>query len=152
MRNQRLLVRESLIPAGALWDKPYREGIVEDYVSRRAIRARYQAISDKHENPDVREIADRARSGDPAAVQTFRMTGKYLGEILREPVERFGIDMVVLGGQIARAHELFLPEAQPLLPCPIVFAAHPDDAALRGAAFYGLHGSDGTMSICPDEL
>ena len=147
MKERRLMVGESLIPYGALWNRPFRDGIVEDYVSRRAIRARYQALKRCADLPDVREIADLARQGDAEALETFRQTGRFLGEILASPVREYGADLVVVGGQIARSHDLFLDEARALLDCPIVCAAHIDDAALRGAAQYGLLGTEQTMTI-----
>lgn len=147
MKERRLMVGESLIPYGALWNRPFREGIVEDYVSRRAIRARYQALKRCSDLPDVREIADFARQGDTEALETFRQTGYFLGEILAPSVREYGSDLVVVGGQIARAHDLFLNEARALLGCRIVCATHIDDAALRGAAQYGLLGTTQTMTI-----
>ena len=147
MKERRLMVGESLIPYGALWNRPFRDGTVEDYVSRRAIRARYQTLKRCADLPDVREIADQARQGDAEALETFRQTGRFLGEILASPVREYGADLVVVGGQIARSHDLFLDEARVLLDCPIVCAAHIDDAALRGAAQYGLRGTAQTMTI-----
>ena len=147
MKERRLMVGESLIPYGALWNRPFRDGIVEDYVSRRAIRARYQALKRCADLLDVREIADLARQGDAEALETFRQTGRFLGEILALPVREYGADLVVVGGQIARSHDLFLDEARALLDCPIVCAAHIDDAALHGAAQYGLLGTEQTMTI-----
>lgn len=147
MKERRLMVGESLIPYGALWNRPFRDGIVEDYVSRRAIRARYQTLKRCSDLPDVREIADQARQGDAEALETFRQTGRFLGEILTAPVREYGADLVVVGGQIARSQDLFLNEARALLDCPIVSAAHIDDAALRGAAQYGLLGTARTMTV-----
>ena len=147
MKERRLMVGESLIPYGALWNRPFRDGIVEDYVSRRAIRARYQTLKCCSDLPDVREIADQARQGDAQALETFRQTGRFLGEILAAPVREYGADLVVIGGQIARSQDLFLAEARALLDCPIVSAAHIDDAALRGASQYSLLGTARTMTV-----
>ena len=147
MKGRRLLVGESLIPYGVLWNRPFRDGIVEDYVSRRAIRARYQSLKHCSDLPDVREIADRARQGDAQALETFRQAGRFLGEILASPVREYGADLIVVGGQIARSHDLFFNEARDRLACPIVCAMHIDDAALRGAARYSLMGTAQTMTV-----
>ena len=147
MKARRLMVGETLIPYGVLWNKPFRDGIVEDYVSRRAIRARYQSLKHCDVLWDVHEIAEFARQGDSEALETFRQTGCFLGEILDAPVREYGADIIVVGGQIARSHELFLGEARARLSCPIVCAKDIDNAALRGAACYALMGAARTMTI-----
>jgi len=132
MLDRRVCLDAALSPRIRLWREPWQAGIVEDYVSRRAIRKRYGEETGKADDvPDVREIADRADAGEPEALATFRETGALLGGILKQHLEK-GCDLVVVGGQIAYAAALLLPAASQMLRVPIVPAAHIADAALRG--------------------
>ncbi len=128
MADRRVLVDANGTPAVVVWNAPLGEGTVEDYVSRRALRDAYGPQA-----PDVRELAELARQGDERAQDVFRRMGERLGEALTRYLPR-GTDGVVLGGQIARSAELFLPWAR--TPVPVTVARHIGSAALRGAAVF----------------
>lgn len=128
MQRRRVLVDANGTPAVVLWNAPFRDGTVEDYVSRRALRDAYGPQA-----PDVRELAELARGGDTRAQAIFRRMGEALGEVLTRYLPA-GTDGVVLGGQIARSAELFLPWAQ--IPASVTVARHIGSAALRGAAVF----------------
>ena len=81
----------------------------------------------------MRELAELARGGDTRAQAIFRRMGEALGEVLTRYLPA-GTDGVVLGGQIARSAELFLPWAQ--IPASVTVARHIGSAALRGAAVF----------------
>lgn len=139
MRRRRVCLDDTLSPLVRLWRLPYRDGIVEDYVSRRAIRKRYaDKTGGDAEPPDVREIAGRAAAGEAEALAALHETGELLGDILRTflPTD---CDLVVVGGQIARSAQLFLPGARRALNVPVVCAEHISDAALRGIYTYCTH-------------
>ncbi len=116
--------------------------LLETWVSRRAIRAAYALASGSPEaSTDVKEIAARARAGDQAAGQAFTAAFVVLGEVLGPWLERFGADLLVVGGSISGAWDLI---EQPLRrglsrysDChfSIVTAARPELAALVGAAY-----------------
>ncbi len=134
MRERRVCLDETLSPLVRLWREPYQGGIVEDYVSRRAIRKRYAAMTGD-ETPDVREIAARADAGEREALATLHETGALLGDVLNMFLPK-DCDLVVVGGQIAYAAAHLLPAAALTLAVPIVPAAHIADAALRGIFHY----------------
>lgn len=94
-------------PAISLFDRPYRNGIAEDYVSRRGIRSRYNEVSGDGDGLDVADIASQADKGDAGALRVFRDTGTMLGEILRPVLLDQEIECLVIGGQIARASRFF---------------------------------------------
>ena len=128
MADRRVLVDANGTPALVLWTAPFRDGTVEDYVSRRALRDAYGPQA-----PDVRALAERARGGDARAREVFRRMGEALGQVLTRYLPA-GTDGVVLGGQIARSAELFLPWARG--PAAVTMARHIGSAALRGAAVF----------------
>ncbi|MDD3412041.1 MAG: ROK family protein [Eubacteriales bacterium] len=136
----RVLLRAStMTPVGPLWNAPFGEGTAEDYVSGRGIRRRYRALCGQER--DVKEIAELARAGDPTARQLFAETGAMLGQMLREHLRQTPVERVVIGGQISKSLDLLLPELRAAYPGPVMQAAHPDDAALRGAYAYSLQGA-----------
>jgi len=94
-------------PTISLFDRPYRNGIAEDYVSRRGILARYREYSGNHETLDVVDVATLAQGNDAHALTVFRETGTMLGEILRPVLIEQGIECLFIGGQIARSARLF---------------------------------------------
>ncbi len=135
-KNGRVQCASDLRPALILWNQSFREGIVEDYISRRALRAAYQRLSGCENLPDVHEIAALAHQGVAPAQAVFEHLGADLAALIKPYAAQYGADRLVIGGQIAKSADLFVPVVQKLLPLPVVPAAHIEDAALRGAACY----------------
>lgn len=148
-KDGRVLVNAAQSSYVSVWNKPFRTGITEDYVSRRAIRANYQALSgcEADDLPDVKEIAERAQAGETAAIETFKQMGEALGEILRPVLTSLNADKLVIGGQIAKAHALFLPYALPNISCAVAPAQGGTDTALLGAAIFCMLGTEKTICI-----
>ncbi len=132
-------------PHVILWNAPYRDGIAEDYVSRRSIRDRYALAAGISEPPDVKEIATLALNGDTKALETFLETGELLADILRPVLLKLDCDLLVIGGQIARSAELFLQKVQTGLHVPVRVAKRLEDAALIGAARFCVLPHDNTV-------
>lgn len=127
-------------PAIPLWNKPFREGIAEDYVSRRAIRALYKQASRCPDEPDVKEINERAQTGDLAARCAFQKTAEAIVAVLDRYVPRaLYHGRIVLGGQIAHASPYLIP---PLAQAGLDVwqARHIEDAALWGLGIYLARG------------
>ena len=57
--------------------------------------------------PSAKEIASRARSGEAAALETFRLEGEYLGRAISWAVNLLNPVKVVLGGGVSLAFDLF---------------------------------------------
>lgn len=93
-------------PAGGeIWNIAFRDGILEDAVSRRALEQSYERRSG--ERLSVSEIAARARRDDAPASAVFTELGESLGDGLAVAVAGFRPTRVVCGGQIAKAFDLF---------------------------------------------
>ncbi|MGW1214523.1 ROK family protein [Streptomyces sp. NPDC002499] len=85
---------------------------LEEYVSRRAIRAHYarlDAVAGNSSLPDVHEIAALARTGNSAAAEAFRYAFEALGQALAPWVDRFEAGAVVIGGSMAQSWDLIHP-------------------------------------------
>lgn len=120
---------------------PYRGRPVEDLISRRGLLAAYRRMA--HDASDVVEIAARARSGEDAAIATFRDFGEGLGDFLAPHVARFAPTCLVFGGSIARSWPLFEGSfADACAPASRVatvsVAQNLEDAPLLGAARHAI--------------
>lgn len=105
-----------------LWNRPFRGKIAEDFISARALLAACPAGS-------VREIADRAKAGDPAAKQLWLDYGAALFELLSKWREQLSPEVIVIGGGIGRDLALFGPVPDGL---PLRRSELGEDAALYG--------------------
>lgn len=105
---------------------------LEDTVSRRAIRAGY---GDPH--ADVRDIAERARAGDPRARRVLDQAFGALGEVLGPFLASFGATVLVVGGSMAASWDVVGPGLRGGLgdaPVAVLTSDLADEAALIGAA------------------
>jgi glucokinase len=98
---------------GEIWNVPYENGIVEDFVSTRAIAGNYGRRTGK--TLSVAEIAVAAPH-DSAAQEAFAEFGHHLGQVIGSLLADFRADVVVLGGGISRSAELFLPITRAEIP------------------------------------
>lgn len=120
-------------PDGEIWNVPYQGGIVEDFVSTRAIQGAYQKRTG-----NLREVAEIAKDAerDSAAAEAFSEFGRNLGQAIRAVLYPFAPHVIVLGGGISQSSPLFLSatlaELQGL-DVEIRISALRDHAALVGA-------------------
>lgn len=132
------------LPPGGRIHRLTVDGVpLEDVMSRRAVRRRYAGVTGDRV-ADVRDIADRARAGEPAARETLARALGALGRVVGPCVTRFHADVLVVGGSMSASWDLFAPwftaglaDAAAGLP-PVRVAAHPQDAPLLGAAAHTL--------------
>lgn len=101
-------------PKVIIYNLPYKDGILEDYVSKRGIVGRYGDPS-----MSVRAIAERAMQGDAKALQVFEETGRMLGEVIAPVLQEYKVTRLLLGGQIFRSAALFVPSLKAALPAII---------------------------------
>lgn len=139
----KVLVDEGGMPCFDLGAKPFREGVVENYISRQAMRREYHQLSGFPDLIDVEEIDDRAVQGDFWARRVFNDAGTVIATVLRTYVPRkyYG-GFLLLGGQIARASRFIAPPIANLLGIEVSQAMHLDDATLRGIGAYVVQGAD----------
>lgn len=121
------------------WSSPFREGIAEDYLSTRWFKETYEARA--HEPiPDVKAIAEKVSTNqDQVAVAIFNEFGRTLSEFLVPFIQEDHPEVIVLGGNIVNAAELFFPALEESLQnsslnIPVRKAILGEEAALIGAA------------------
>lgn len=103
----KIRLSEDLSPADSLWDMPYRDGTLEDYVSKRGVLRAYEKTGQSgHEGITVKELSEMARSGDCDALVAFRKAGRHLSEGAGPVLKALGVRKVLFGGQISKSLDL----------------------------------------------
>lgn len=133
-QNKKVIVKPGLTPAFPLWNKAYQDKRAEDYVSGRAISRCWH--QQKGEVLTVKEIAQKAEGGDREALFIFKQTGHDLGRLLAGHIQKYPVEKVIIGGQIAKALDLMHPQIQEWLSVPVVQAKNIEHSPLLGAYAY----------------
>jgi glucokinase len=94
---------------GEIWNLSCENGILEDFLSARAIQREYERRTGS--SREVISLAESARD-ETAARETFIGFGRALGKALQTFLSDFAPDVVVLGGGISHAAQWFLPAAK----------------------------------------
>ena len=117
-------------PAMSLWNSPWEGGILEDFVSARAIST---GFTGKTGMPcrSAFETAQKADSGDPCAQEVYSGIGSVLGRALRPILDSLGIKTLLMGGQISKSLHLFKAPLQAELPDTNILPA-PENAVFEG--------------------
>ncbi len=122
---------------GELYNIPFKEGMAEDYISARWFLQTYQHKTGK-KLYGVKELYERAEK-DVIARNLFVEFGKNLGQILVPFILSFQPECIVLGGNISKAAEYFLPSLQKQFEehncnIEILFSSLGEKAAILGSA------------------
>jgi glucokinase len=136
------LVMGATETAGEIWTSPYQSGIIEDVVSGSGISKIYRELTGT--NASAAEIAQYARQGDAQAMVTWQRFGKAVAFALSWMVNLIDPDIVLMGGSITHAMDLFMPTLESefrkyICPVPaektrILKAQLGDNAGFIGAA------------------
>jgi predicted NBD/HSP70 family sugar kinase len=81
-------------------------GCLEAVAGGRALARRLSEIG--IEAQDSRDVVRLVRAGEPPAVRMVREAGRSLGEVLAASVNFFNPAVIVIGGDVAEAHEQLL--------------------------------------------
>jgi glucokinase len=122
-----------------LWHAPFKDSIAEEYLSTRALVRSYNRKSGKAV-ADVKELA-ALYPHDADARRVFDEFSENLALFLAPYLREMEPELLVVGGNIANAWELFMPATASLLKSMglnvvIQKAALAEEAALIGAASY----------------
>lgn len=107
----KLLKNDFGSPLVSIFNRPFRGGVLEDYASKRGVLRLYgEALgTDVPGGMTVKQIADKAHAGEPASIAAFSAMGAIIGESIAPMLEEYGIQKLLLGGQISRSADLFVP-------------------------------------------
>lgn len=98
-------------PAVSLWNAPYNGGMLEEFISRRAILRLYAEQGGVlAEGEDVKEISEKARKGDEKALEAFRSAGRHYVAGAKAVLEELAVTRLLFAGQIAKSFDLMEKE------------------------------------------
>lgn len=133
------------VPEGGFVYPLLHEGrTVDELLSARGVMRAWHEVAAAGElgcmASSAADVGKLAEEGQPAALEALRRFGATLAVALAPVFAEFGPDVVVLGGLVSRSLPFFAPSARAAGAPPLVPAAEPDLAALRGAAAHLLEG------------
>tara|TARA_R110000796_G_scaffold67449_5_gene154870 strand:+ start:143863 stop:144786 length:924 start_codon:yes stop_codon:yes gene_type:complete len=122
---------------GCLWDKKYKDGIADDYFSTRWFIARYCSLSGQSE---IKGVKDIVRLNDTYTQQVFQEFSNNLAEFMQPYLSDFNADLLLIGGNITKSHQLFLPKVLELwknigIEIPVTIIQNSEEANLIGASY-----------------
>ncbi|WP_164735355.1 ROK family protein [Pseudoflavitalea rhizosphaerae] len=122
---------------GDLWCTPFKASRAEDYLCTRWVVQEYKRLSGK-DISGVRDLMQEDHRNEHAK-KVFDVFGQHLGEVLLMKYPPSVQDVVVIGGNIAKAWDCFIPVAQQYFESQGVNmnlrpAVLGEDAAIMGAA------------------
>ena len=94
---------------GCLWDKPFQDSIADNYFSTRWFLNQYESSTGSRLTGGVKEIASIDTSSTAKIFDDF---ANNLSEFLAPFIIDFDAELLVLGGNIAKSHQLFLSKVQ----------------------------------------
>lgn len=98
---------------GCVWHLPFENGSADDYFSTRGFINRFKQQT-QIELSGVKELADLVETTS-IAKDLFEDFGYKLGQFLHPWMERFGVETLVMGGNITKSFSLFGPKMQEYL-------------------------------------
>ena len=105
----KIIMREDRGAMFPIFRQPYKDGILEDFVSNRGLVNEYRRLTGFNGDLDARKITQFAENNDEAALEVYRNMGFILGKELKPLFDEWDIKCLVLGGQIAKGYHFFGP-------------------------------------------
>src|SRR5262245_36943487 len=128
--------------AGEVWRIPLRGRHLEHFVSGEGVVRGYQSAGGRA-GLDAQAVAEAARRGDAAAVAAWRSYGEDLILLCETITALLNPDVIVIGGSIAAASDLFASVFEPRLEQHGTRVAHAElgpAAGVIGAAALNMNG------------
>ena len=128
---------DSVPEMGCVWHLPYANGIADDSFSTRWFIKRYKEETGL-EVSGARPIAEAATT-NPKAADIFTQYGNNMGEFLGQWLKKFDAKVLVIGGNVTGAYNLFGPAFEAALKLQgvntrITLSSLKEDAAIIGSA------------------
>ena len=140
--DNKLALDEIGRPVFSFWNRPYLDGIIEDYAASRGVPRQYELAGGNPSGLDAKKIAELAEQGDEAAIKAYAEMGRAIARVFAPIAKEYNFDCVVFGGRITNSLELFGPAMEDEMkkqgaPCPpFVKAKGGELMAMIGCASY----------------
>ncbi|MPM68880.1 hypothetical protein SDC9_115815 [bioreactor metagenome] len=130
-------------PSVSIYSTPYKDGILEDYVSQRGVLNIYSDLNQKVMNNDltVYDIGKQADEGEATSIRTFHIMGDILAQSLSDILQGKKIECLLLGGQISKSYHLFEQSLKEGLRDIESLQQISPVKSIENAAFYGIQAS-----------
>lgn len=126
-------------PRISIFRLPCRDGILEDWVSKRGLLRIYAGRSGRNDpSLTVADLARMAFAGDRLARETFADAGRILARAISGLLAGNRIECLLMGGQISRSFVLMEPALREELAAVPTLRMIAPAAHIGEAAFYGL--------------
>ena len=125
-----------------LWDSPYKTSIFENYLTTQWFIKRYKELTGE----DISGAKDLLEKSEDLRTIIFDEYADHLGDFIVQHVKAYSPEVLVIGGNIAKAYSYFQERLTNNLESnninlPIKISAIFEDAAILGAASYALKQS-----------
>lgn len=108
LKNNIPVIRGNDVPeGGCLWDKEFKESFADDYFSTRWFLQKHLELTGSN---GIKGVKDIVEEDSRSTKEIFEEFAKNLSEFMLPYLEKFDADLLVLGGNIAKSHSLFLPK------------------------------------------
>ena len=134
-----ILKKETGSPLVSIFGLPYRDGILEDYASKRGFLRTFRDLGGQGADT-VKEIAELAAVGDAAALETFWSIGATIAEAISPILKEYEIECLLFGGQISRSFSLMEPSVRKGLSDVACLRSISPVSDFDNATFNGLRG------------
>ena len=139
IRNRIPIVDGPEVPKlGCIYHLPFKDGIADDYFSTRGLLSRYKKLTGKGLG-GVKELAALAGT-EKAVTDLFIDFGENTGLFLAPWLNKFKAEILVIGGNISHAYNLFGDAFEIRLKkencfCKVAISKLKEDAALLGSGY-----------------
>ncbi len=137
------LLRGAFRQAGEVWRIPLRGMYLEHFVSGAGVVRSYEAAGGSP-GLEAKCVAEAAREGDAAAIAAWRAYGEDLALLCETITALLNPDVIVIGGSIAGASDLYQGVFEPRLQqhgTRVVHAELGPAAGVIGAAALNMNGA-----------
>lgn len=120
---------------GCLWDKPFRDGIVDDYFSTRWFTSKYESLTGIKMKGVKEIVADEILSR-----QIFNEFAVNFANFMLPYIKTFEPEQLIIGGNITKSHHMFLPQviqkwSEESLKIPVALIENTEEASIIGASY-----------------
>lgn len=122
---------------GCLWDKKFKDSIADNYFSTRWFLNEYEKITGNKITGGVKEMTN---INNDTVIKIYKDFAFNLSTFLSSYIVDFDADLLVIGGNIAKSHHLFLAELQTNLKnkdivLPISIIENTEETSILGSGY-----------------
>lgn len=148
LQKGKVLLNAKQTPLHPLWNRPFKDGISEDYVSTRVLLSDAEKCGFEADN--IRDIAICAQNGNEELCKVFYDYGQNLGMCVMNAHETDKFSEVIIGGQISLSWHLMKDGFESVCSIRYSLAKEPDKCALYGLLDCAKSGKEKYYTICEE--